>query len=180
MGTFSKIIILFLSVIAVIFVVEYANRPTGGEPVGGLALLFKNGTTEPEVKTILENSNQTVNYTLDYNVDSIDPMYYIIVDKDKEMNVRNDLKKIQDWNESKYVINKGNNYIIKVSDEFINDDNFHKIIDKNHLQLQKFVCCDLHFLSPNNGVSLEYANGMKSELEMNEKILDVFLEINMD
>jgi hypothetical protein len=180
MKIFLKLIVLFLSLIAVIFVVEYANRPTGGEPVGSLALFFENGTTEPEVKTILENCNQTVNYTLDYNSDSFDPMYYIMVDKDKEMNIRSNLKKIRDWNESKHVIKKGNNYIFEVSDEFINDDNFRKIIDKNHLQLQKFVCCGLHFLSPNNGVSVEYANGIKSKLEMNNKILDVVLAMNMD
>ena len=35
--------------------------------VGGLVIEFKNGTTEPEVKYILENCNMTVNFTIDYN-----------------------------------------------------------------------------------------------------------------
>ena len=35
--------------------------------VSGLVIEFKDGTTEPEVRSILENSNMTVNFTIDYN-----------------------------------------------------------------------------------------------------------------
>jgi hypothetical protein len=34
--------------------------------VGGLFIQFKNGTTEPEVKSILENCNMTIDYTIEY------------------------------------------------------------------------------------------------------------------
>lgn len=34
--------------------------------VGGLFIQFKNGTNEPEVKSILENCNMTIDYTIEY------------------------------------------------------------------------------------------------------------------
>jgi hypothetical protein len=51
--------------------------------VGGMEILFENGTTEAEVKTILENSNVTINYTLEYDSHYMLKRYYIIVDRDR-------------------------------------------------------------------------------------------------
>lgn len=52
--------------------------------VSGLDIQFENGTTESEVKTILENYNMTVNYTIDYDSDYMLERYYITVDQDKK------------------------------------------------------------------------------------------------
>lgn len=37
--------------------------------ISGLFIEFENGTTEPEVRSILENYNLTANYSIDYNSD---------------------------------------------------------------------------------------------------------------
>ena len=96
--------------------------------VAGFCIQFENGTTEPEVKTILENYNMTMNYTIDYNYVSIDPKYYIIVDKDRIMNARSELGKVKNWNETEFAIKKGNYYIFMVYEDFIHDESFLKIL----------------------------------------------------
>ena len=68
-------------------------KQTQEPKVGGLGIHFVNGTTEPEVKTILENYNMTVNYTIDYNSNTMRENYYIKVDKDKSTNLMNELRK---------------------------------------------------------------------------------------
>lgn len=48
--------------------------------VGGLLIEFEDGTTEQEVKAILENGNIPVNYSIDYNSDIMPNRYYIMVE----------------------------------------------------------------------------------------------------
>jgi len=52
--------------------------------VGGLYIQFENGTTEPEVKTILENYNMTMDYTIYYDSDDMLKRYYISIDQGKK------------------------------------------------------------------------------------------------
>jgi hypothetical protein len=145
--------------------------------VGGLNVEFENGTTEPEVKAILENNNMTANYTIDYNVDYIRPNYYIVVDKDKIMNARNELEKLKYWSESEFIIKKGNYYLIEVPEEYVNDKDFLKTIDKNNLQLKKSVWCYIHFKNgPINWILPTDALRIKNELEINDKVLTIFIE----
>lgn len=60
--------------------------------VGGMNIRFENGTSESEVKAILENYNMAMNYSIDCNEGSMGNKYYIMVDKDNR-NIRRELKK---------------------------------------------------------------------------------------
>lgn len=145
--------------------------------VGDLSIEFENGTTEQEVKAILENSSMTANYTVDYDIDYIRPNHYILVDKDKIMSVRLELAEVKNWNEYEFVIKKGNYYIIEVPDEYINDENFLKILNKNNLQLKKSVWCCISFENESkNWILPTDALRIKNELEIYNKVLTVFLE----
>jgi len=61
-------IAVFIVLLVLVVIYVFIHLPMYREPeVGGLIIEFKDGTTEPEVKAILENCNMTVNYTIDYN-----------------------------------------------------------------------------------------------------------------
>jgi hypothetical protein len=144
--------------------------------VAGLYIQFENGTTEPEVKTILENY-MTVNYTIDYNSNIGRGMYYIKVDKDK----MNELKKGENWT-SEVEINKGNYSVIMLSEEFTPDENFLTLLEKNNLQLKKAIMCNIRFgdgsqnwIVGKNCVLERDAIRTKNKLETNEKVLIVGL-----
>jgi hypothetical protein len=145
--------------------------------VAGLSIKFENGTTEPEVKTILENYNMTVNYTIDYNSNIGRAMYYIKVDNDKI----NELKKDENWT-SEVEIKKGNYNIIMLSEEFTPDENFLTMLEKNNLQLKKTIEYNIRFgdgsqnwVVGKNCVLEKDAIEMKNKLETNEKVLIVKL-----
>jgi hypothetical protein len=142
--------------------------------VAGLFLEFENGTTEPAVKAILENYNLTKNYTIDYNINYMRPNHYIKVDKDKTINARSELGKVENWNESEYVIKKGNYYIIRIDEEFITNKSFLNTIDKNNLQMNESVWCLIKFRNyPNDWIWSRYMFGIKHDLEIPENILTV-------
>jgi hypothetical protein len=142
--------------------------------VGGFSIQFENGTTEPEVKTILKNYNMTLNYTIDYDFDHIEPKYYIVVDKDKITNARSELGKVKNWNETEFVIKKENHYIFMVSEDFVYNENFQAIIEKNNLQLKKSIWCIINFENNSSNWILDrYAIGIKRKLETNEKVMTV-------
>lgn len=68
MNKIKKGIAVFVVLLIFVIIYVFIHLPMYREPVvGGLVIEFKNGTTEPEVKAILENCNMTVNYTIDYN-----------------------------------------------------------------------------------------------------------------
>lgn len=47
------------------------QAPTNREvKIDSFLIQFENGTTEPEVKAILENYNMTLNYSIDCNSDN--------------------------------------------------------------------------------------------------------------
>lgn len=59
----TLIVIYGLWQIPIINIITYASEVK----VSGLVIEFKDGTTKPEVKSILENCNMPVNFTIDYN-----------------------------------------------------------------------------------------------------------------
>lgn len=70
-------VVIVLLILVVIYV--FIHLPMYQEPeVSGLIIDFKNGTTEPEVKAILENCNMPVNYTIDYNTTSFQDDHYLV------------------------------------------------------------------------------------------------------
>ncbi|WP_410507843.1 UPF0228 family protein [Methanosarcina hadiensis] len=151
--------------------------------VAGLIIQFRDGVSEQEAKDIFGNYNLT-RYKIDYNVYDMPDNYYIIIDKDKIMDVRDELRN-ENWTESTpaiekgnyYIITKGNYYIITISEQAINDKNFLSILEKYNLQVKKFVYCHIHFSEHSlSGISEKHANNLKSELEMNENVFTVYFE----
>lgn len=144
--------------------------------VASLVIQFKDGTTESEAKNILDNCNLPT-YEFDYNIINT-PRYYIIVDKNKTNDIRDELRKRPDWTESVFPeIDKGDYYIITVTEQAIQDKNFLEILEKNNIKLEKFVWCRAQFGErPMSGISKERADELKGELEMNKKVLLVEFE----
>jgi hypothetical protein len=71
MSKINKGIAVFIVLLTLVAIYFFINLPKYREPeVGGLVIDFKDGTTEPEVKAILENCNIPVNYTIEYNTTS--------------------------------------------------------------------------------------------------------------
>jgi hypothetical protein len=145
--------------------------------VSGLIIQFRDGTTEQEVKTVLENYSLPT-YKLDYNNNEYPNRYYIMVDNNKMMAIRDELRKEADWTDhASPVIEKGSSYVITITEQAIQDKNFLSIMEKNNLRVKKFVWCHVHFGErPMSGISKERANELKRELETNEKVFLVFFE----
>ncbi|AKB78094.1 hypothetical protein MSHOH_1611 [Methanosarcina horonobensis HB-1 = JCM 15518] len=157
--------------------------------VAGMKIRFEDGTTEPEVKAILENYNMTMNYNIDYNVDSVVNKYYIMLGKDN-WNIRRELNKgmkeeKKDWIESSpaQVIRKGDDYILTVSEQAAHDENFLAILDKYDIPVKKFVWCYIRFEKPDGSkywIPEEDAITIKNELERNESIFTVSIDYIYD
>lgn len=176
MNKTKGIAIFIIFLVLVILVILFTQAPTI-EPhegnVGELIIQFRDGVTELEAKTILENCNMTI-YRLDYNIDYLPDKHYIMVDKDKVTGVKGELKKEENWTEPAHAIEKGNYYIVTVPEQVIYDNNFLEILNKYNLQLKKFVWCRVRFGEHSlSGISNEHANELKSKLETNENIFSV-------
>ncbi|AKB29678.1 hypothetical protein MSSIT_2959 [Methanosarcina siciliae T4/M] len=174
MSKISKVVVVFI-VFLIILVLMMQSQ---GAKVAALSIQFENETTEPEVKAILENYNIPVNYTIDYNSNISRGKYYIKADEDKI----NELRKDENWT-SVVELKKGNYNIIMLSAEFVPDENFLTILEKNNLQLKKAVVCYVHFgdgspewVVGKNCVLEKDAIRIKNELETNEKVLTVGLD----
>lgn len=152
--------------------------PLAGEKqsdvVAGLVIQFRDGTTELEAKTILNNYSLPT-YKLDYDIYNV-PGYYVMIDKTND--IKDELRKRPDWTDSVFPdIDKGDYYIITVTEKAVQDKNFLAILEKNNLQLKKIIWCHVHFGErPMSGISKERANELKRELEMNEKVFLVEFE----
>lgn len=148
-------------------------KETQTPKVSGLYIQFENGTTESEVKAILENYNMTVNYTIDYDSNNMLKRYYIIISQDKRTDIINELGK--DENCPSYSeIKKGNYSIIMLLEEFIPDEKFLTTLEKNSLQLKKSLLCYIHLIDESKyWIPEKDAVRIKNELEKNEKVLIV-------
>ncbi len=105
--------------------------------VASLIIQFGDEITEQEAKAILENYSLPT-YKLDYNIDFLpDKHYYIIVDKNKMMGVKDELRKGAHWTDpASPDFEKGNNYIIPITDKAIQDKKFLVLLEKNNLQVK--------------------------------------------
>lgn len=114
--------------------------------VGSFLIEFKDGTNEQEVKSILKNCNMPVDYSIDYNSNVMSSRYYIVVNEYKIVNVRDELKKKENWTDPIFSdFKKGDYYIITVTKQAIQDENFLKIMEDNNLQIKKSVLCLVRF-----------------------------------
>ncbi|NLN43969.1 MAG: hypothetical protein GX152_07320 [Methanosarcina sp.] len=151
-------------------------KETQTPKTAGLDIQFENGTTEPEVKSILKNYNVPVSYTIDYDSDYMLKRYYITIDQDKRMDVINELKKEKNLTYHTE-IKKGNYSIIILPEEFIPNKKFLTMLEKNNLQLKKSINCYIHFRDESNyWIPEKDAVRIKNELEINEKVLIVSLD----
>ena len=146
------------------------------EKVAGFFVEFEEGTTEPEVKAILENYNMTIN-TIDYNSDIMPSRYYMILDRDKRMDVRNELRKDENWTDPIYFnhdIKKGNHYIITVTKQAVQDKNFIALLEKNNPQVKNSVLCLITLGDESkNWIWESDERRIENELNMNERVLTV-------
>jgi Uncharacterised protein family (UPF0228) len=180
------IIFLILVVLAGIFIKTLVDKgkPSQEPQVVGLLIEFENGTTEPEVKAILENCNMTMNYSIDYKTYVSSSRYYVKVDKDKEMDIIDQLRKEDNLFDPNYqVIKKGNYYVIvskQISEPGTDDKVFLEVMEKNNLQVKETVVCDIlgdgstGYSLGKNYILESDAIRIRNELEANEKVLIVF------
>jgi hypothetical protein len=163
--------------VPIIDIITLTQRPE----VAGFLVQFESGTTEPEVKAILENYNMILNYSMDCNWDNGAYKYYIKVNEDKRMDIINELKKDENWTDSMpHDFKKGNYYIIPVTETATQDKNFLEMLEINNLQVKKFVWCLIRFgdgsnnyIQEKNWITERDAIRIKNELEANEKVLTV-------
>ena len=178
---------LILVVVAGLFLKMPVNTstPAPESQVAGMAIQFKDGISEPEVKAILQNINMTMNYSMEYDANTTDEIYYIMVDKDN-WDIRRELSKgmkeeKKDWiiSSPAHVIREGDYYVFTVSEQAAQDEKFLAILDKYDIRVKKFTWCDIRFLF--NDGPLRYwipekdAIRIKNELDQNENIFTVQL-----
>lgn len=179
------ILTLFLSLVILLgtFIKMPANKETVAHKsqVGGFLIEFEDGTTEQEVKSILKNSNMPINYSIDYNSDIMSSRCYIVVNEDKIVNIRDELRKKENWTDPIFPdFKKGDYYIITVTKQAIQDENFLKVTEDNNLQVKKSILCLVRFgdgskdwILGKDYILKDDAVKIKNELEMNEKVLVV-------
>jgi hypothetical protein len=164
------------------------SLPPTEPTVVSMDLQFKDGISESQVKTILENYSMTKNYSIEYNTNNTDEKYYIIVDKNRIYDIKSELKKEENWTHKQnlgpfvsYIpaIRKGDYYIIAVTEQTTHDKNFFDMLNKYNLQLMKFVWCTVQFENPINRskswITEKDAIKIKDNLEMNENIITVII-----
>lgn len=175
----AALILLYLEV--TIFTPMKNSESEEGK-IAGLIIQFRDGVSDQEAKSILKNYN-LAGYKLDFTVDMPDN-YYIIVDEDNITDVKSELRE-ENWTESTpsiekgnyYITEKGDYYIITIAEQNIHDKSFIEMLNKYNLEVEKFVYCHVIIADrPHSGISEERANKLKSELEMNENIFDVYFE----
>ncbi|AAM31124.1 MULTISPECIES: UPF0228 family protein [Methanosarcina] len=180
-------IAVFTVFLVLVVVYGYMQAPTNREvKIDSFLIQFENGTTEPEVKAILENYNMTLNYSIDCNSDNGGYKYYIKVDKDDMPDVVKDgLKKDKNWTDSgSPSFTKGDYVIYPVTEQAIHDKNFLEILKRHNIQVKTFVWCLVSYRDNStrydvlgkNCITEKDANRITNELEMNENVLIVMPE----
>ncbi|MDR7666195.1 UPF0228 family protein [Methanosarcina sp. Z-7115] len=151
------------------------KTPVKEQQVAGLFIEFENGTTEQEVKTILENSNIPINYSIDYNTDLSSGRHYAKVENDKKTAVVDEFKKGEKFPEPGFPpdIKKGNYYVI-VSEQGFENENFLNVMKRNNLQVKMTIICYISFGNePKNWIPENDAIRIRNELEANEEVFIV-------
>jgi hypothetical protein len=182
---FIVVIVVFLIIVvpSVLFTPTHVKSnmsvdnetPVQEQQITGLFIEFENGTTEQEVKTILENSNIPVNYSIDYNTDISSGRNYAKVEKDKKTAVVDEFNKGEKIPEPGFPpdIKKGDYYII-VSEQGFEKENFLNVMKRNNLQVKMTTICYVSFGNePKNWIPESDAIRIRNELEGNEKVFIV-------
>ena len=174
------IVLLTLVVLVGLFMTLLDMISKTQEPkVSGFGVHFENETTDAEIKTILENCNMTVNYTIDYNSTTMRKNYYVKVDKGRSTDILNKLNNYKNLT-SEVEVKKTNYSVIVLSDIFIPDEKFIAMLDKDNLQVKKSVFCYIRLGDGSGNYTMETnyilnkdAIRIKNELETSVKVLFV-------
>jgi hypothetical protein len=180
---FTSFLILVVVVGLCIKMPVDTKTPVSELKVAGMTIQFKDGISEPEVKSILQNINMTMNYSMEYTTTTWGERYYIMVDKDN-WDIRSELSKgmkeeKKDWilSSPAHVIREGDYYVFTVSEQAIQDEKFLAIVDKYDIGVKKFTWCEIHFRL-NDGLKYwipeKDAIRIKNELDQNENIFTVY------
>jgi len=177
---------VFIVILILVVLYGFMQIPRAQEvKVAGFFIQFENGTTEPEVKAILENYNMTLNYSIDCNRDNGAYKYYIKVYKDNMPDVvRDGLRKDENWTDLALpYFTKGDYIIYPVTEQAIHDKNFLSVLRRHNLQVKTFVWCDISYrgnskydILGKNCITWSDAIRIKNELETNEKVWTVMPE----
>lgn len=180
MSKIKKGIAVFIFFLILVGIYWFWNLPAYREGrVDGFFIQFEDGTTEPEVKAVLQNYDMMLDYTIDCNQDYGNYVYYLKVYEDKLWDVKDELKKEGNWTyDSTYYSNanyfkKGDYYIIPLRDEAHTDKKFLSILKKYNLQVKTFFSCFVSY--GDDHITIEDGKRIKKELDMNEKALIVIL-----
>ena len=186
-GIVIFIVILILVVVAGLSIKMPVNTSTPAPEVqvSGMAIQFKDGISEPEIKDILQNINMTMNYSMEYDTTSRGERYYIMVDKD-DWDIRRELSKgmkeeNKDWiiYSPAHVIREENYYVFAVSEQATQDEKFLAILDKYDIRVKKSTWCEIRFRL-NDGLKYwipeKNAIRIKNELDQNENIFTIELD----
>lgn len=177
-------IAVFIILLILVVLYGFMQIPTAREAkISGFLIQFENGTTEPEVKTILENYNMTLNYSIDCNWNNGGYKYYIKVYKDDLPDVvRDGLRKDENWTDSGLPsFTKGDYIIYPVTEKAIHDNNFLEILKRHNLQVKTFVWCLISYRDSStrhdtlgkNCITEKDAIRITNELETNENVLTI-------
>ncbi len=148
--------------------------PMNEPKVCSLEIKFKDRISESEVKGILQNYKMPKNYSIEYMERSKDNNSYIMVGKDKIADVRNGLEKDKNLTGYSFDAKKGDYYIITLSDQIINNENFLAILNKYSLQLKHFIWYRIYFEdNESRNVMTKNLDKIYHELMKNENILEV-------
>lgn len=179
MSKIKKGITIFFFFLILLVIYWFLQLPMYKEAkVDGFFIQFEDGTTEPEIKAVIENYDMTLNYSIDCNQDNGDHEYYIKVYKDNLPDVVEDgLKKDGNWiyegryGYTSYYFKKGDYCIVPITKEAIKDKKFLEILKENNLQVKTFFMCFISYRD--DSITVKDGTRIKNELEMNEKVLTV-------
>lgn len=179
------IIFFILVMIAGLFIEPPVDKetPDPESQVAGMYIQFKNGTSESEVKSILQNCNMTRNYRMEYDTNSTDEKYYVMVDKYNWSDIKRELVEMKEEKKdrtisSPHVIRKGDYYVLSVSEQATRNEKILAILNKYNIEVKRFVWCNIRFLYSDGPLTYwipkEDAIRIKNELEQNENIFTVW------
>jgi hypothetical protein len=178
MSKIKKGIAVFIFFLILVGIYWFWNLPMYKElGVNGFFIQFEDGTTEPEVKAILENYDMMLNYNIDCNQDYGNYVYYLKVYEDDLWDVKDELRTEGNWTyEGTYYSNanyfkKRDYYIIPLREEAPTDKKFLSILEENNIQVKTFFSCFVSY--GDNHITIEEGKKIKKELDVDEKALIV-------
>jgi hypothetical protein len=187
MSKIKKEIAIFIVFITLVVLVGLKLPSNNTEPqyppepqVGGFTIFFKNGTTEPEVKAILENCDMILNYSIDFDPNNGEYKYYLEIHKDNIQDaIADGITKNKNWTDQElYILVKGDYCIFPITNNAIQDKNFLAILKKHNFQVKRFVMCLVNYKNQTNShyIQENEVKIIERKLKMSEKVFYVIPE----